>query len=125
LTISAEAKLTEDELMIIMFSSLDHDYLTNLLVLQGQFTMWFDLNFEGETQEEIDFRVNKCELWTATVKQAKNILANYKQMDAANKEEILTKQWWEHKKYSNFGTQLKKAMEDRNKMQEIRDIFRQ
>jgi hypothetical protein len=39
--------LTDAELRIIIFTSLDHDYLTNLILMQGEFLKWFTLNFEG------------------------------------------------------------------------------
>jgi hypothetical protein len=64
--LKAEIGLTDDEITIIIYTSLDHDYLTNLLVLAGEFLMWFNLNFEGESREEIDFRDNKTEIWMAT-----------------------------------------------------------
>jgi hypothetical protein len=43
-------------MIVILFTSLDQDYFTNLLISAGQFTEWFNINFEGETQEEIDFK---------------------------------------------------------------------
>jgi len=42
--------------------------------------MWFNLNFEGESQEEIDFRHNKVELWDACVQQAKLVVDKYNLM---------------------------------------------
>ena len=35
--------------MIIIYTSLDHDYFTNMLILAGEFLKWFNLNFEGES----------------------------------------------------------------------------
>lgn len=64
--LQSQIGLTVDEIMIIIYTSLDHDNFTNMLVQAGQFTMWFNLNFEGESQEEIDFRDNKYEIWEAT-----------------------------------------------------------
>ena len=58
--------LTDDELAIIVYTSIDHDNLNNLIILAGEFMLWFNLNFEGESQEEIDFRDNKYEIWEAT-----------------------------------------------------------
>lgn len=54
-----EIGLTDDEIMIIVYTSLDHDWFTNLIVLQGEFLKWFNLNFEGESREELDFMENK------------------------------------------------------------------
>ena len=50
-----EIGLTEDEITILIYTSLDLDWFNNLLVLAGEFLKWFNLNFEGESQEEIDF----------------------------------------------------------------------
>jgi hypothetical protein len=54
-----EIGLTDDEISIILFTSIDHDWMTNLLLLQGEFLKWFNLNFEGESREELDFMANK------------------------------------------------------------------
>ena len=70
-------KLTEEEITILIFTSLDHDFLTNLIVLAGEFLKWFNLNFEGEGREEIDFRDNKCEIWESTCAQARAIIAEH------------------------------------------------
>ena len=69
--LAAEIKLTNEEIFIIIYTSLDHDYFNNLLIQAGQFTMWFNLNFEGESREELDFKENKKEIWDATVFHAK------------------------------------------------------
>lgn len=47
--IKEEIKLEEDEITILIFTSIDMDWFTNLIVLQGEFLKWFNLNFEGET----------------------------------------------------------------------------
>lgn len=65
-----EIGLTVDELMIIIWTSVDHDYLTNLIVLAGEFLKWFNLNFEGESREELDFTESKYSIWKATVSLA-------------------------------------------------------
>jgi len=51
--------LSDDEMYIIIYTSIDHDNLNNLIVHAGEFLMWFNLNFEGESREEIDFRESK------------------------------------------------------------------
>jgi hypothetical protein len=56
--------------MIIIWTSVDHDYLTNLIVLAGEFLKWFNLNFEGESREELDFTESKYSIWKATVSLA-------------------------------------------------------
>tara|TARA_B110000914_G_C15298266_1_gene369837 strand:+ start:426 stop:638 length:213 start_codon:yes stop_codon:yes gene_type:complete len=69
--------LTDDELYIIIYTSVDQDSLNNLIVLAGEFTLWFNLNFEGESQAEIDFRTSKCENWEATCALAGLIIDIY------------------------------------------------
>jgi len=41
--------LTTDEITIIAYTSIDRDWFTNLIILQGEFLKWFNLNFEGES----------------------------------------------------------------------------
>ena len=50
-----EIGLNDNEITVIVFTSLDRDWFTNLICLQGEFLKWFNLNFEGESQEEKDF----------------------------------------------------------------------
>lgn len=95
--------LTIDEIMIIIYTSLDHDHFTNMLVQAGQFTMWFNLNFEGDSQEEIDFRDNKDEIWDATCFHGQQIIDAYKKLPTTDQEIILTPKWWEHLRYGKFG----------------------
>ena len=37
--------LTDDEITIIIFTTIDHDYFTNLIIMQGEFLKWFNLDF--------------------------------------------------------------------------------
>ena len=103
--IQRDINLTDDEVTIIIYTSLDHQYLTNLLVLPGEFLKWFTLNFEGESTEERDFKENKEEIWISTCIQAAGIIKAYNAM-SSRKEDIMTQTWWEHQRYSNFGNQL-------------------
>ena len=82
---------TKEEIIVIIYTSLDHDYLTNLLVLSGEFLKWFNLNFEGDSREELDFLDNKLEIWTATCSLSRDILAA-KDMDLGQK-------WWNNLRY--------------------------
>jgi len=50
-----EIGLAEDDVTIIMFTSLDSDHLTNLLVLPSELLKWFTMNFAGENRAEQDF----------------------------------------------------------------------
>ena len=47
--------LSKDEISIIAYSSIDRDWFTNMIIMQGEFLKWFNLNFEGEGREEMDF----------------------------------------------------------------------
>jgi|TARA_B110001450_G_scaffold252174_1_gene273444 hypothetical protein len=53
-----EIGLNDDEITVIVYTSLDRDWFTNLIILQGEFLKWFNLNFEGESREEKDFMDN-------------------------------------------------------------------
>jgi hypothetical protein len=75
--IQQDIGLTDDEVSIIIFTSLDLDWMNNLIVLAGEFTKWFNINFEGESRDETDFKDNKNELWNATVSLAKIIIHEY------------------------------------------------
>lgn len=80
--IQGDIGLTDDEVTIIIYSSLDLDWLNNLIVMASEFTQWFNINFEGEGRDEIDFRDNKHENWEATVTLAKIIADEYDGMEA-------------------------------------------
>jgi hypothetical protein len=47
--------LSKDEISIIAYSSVDRDWFTNMIIMQGEFLKWFNLNFEGDSREELDF----------------------------------------------------------------------
>lgn len=54
-SLQKDIKLDNDEITMIIYTSIDHEFLTNLLIMQGEFLLWFNLNFEGESREEVDF----------------------------------------------------------------------
>lgn len=122
-----ELNLTQDEINLIMFTSLDQDFFTNLIISQGQFTEWFNINFEGESQEEIDFKNNQEEEWIAIADQAKMVLAKYTWMVTAGHkkmDDILTQQWWNHERFANIGDNIAKVFaEDPAVLQKIRLCF--
>ena len=108
---------------IIIYSSIDHDNLNNLIVHAGEFLMWFNLNFEGESQAEIDFRESKCEIWKATCHLADLIIAAYKKMEN-NKKDLLTKFWWEHTRFEAFGTQVADTLTKKPQLKaQMRQLF--
>ena len=104
--LKAEINLTDEEIHIIIFTSLDFDWFTNLIVLQGEFRKWFDMNFEGESREELDFRENKQDIWIATTTMATEVITWHGRIET-NHEVVLTTKWWEKVKYHHFGSNLK------------------
>jgi hypothetical protein len=54
-----DMKVTDDEIRVILFTSLDQDYLTNMIIMQGEFMKWFTTNFAGDSGEEDDFKEKK------------------------------------------------------------------
>jgi len=80
-----DINLTDDEITIIIYTSLDHGHLPNLLVMAGEFLKWFNLNFEGESTEERDFKDNKEEIWISTCIQAASIIKSFNAM-TSNKQ---------------------------------------
>ena len=122
--LKSDIGFTDEDILLIIYTSLDHDYFTNLLILAGEFLKWFNLNFEGESREEIDFKDNKCEIWNSTIIQAKDIVAEHAKM-TAKQEDILTQYWWEHLRYSNFGNQIAAKFKAKPNLQtEMRNMFR-
>jgi len=111
--IQEESQLTDDELYMICFTSMNSDYFTNLLIQAGEFTSWFNLNFAGESQEEIDFRHERAEEWDANLGLAAQIVEKYHQMiEAGYKklEDITHKEWFEHLRFSKFGHALEETL---------------
>lgn len=105
--IQEEIGLSDDEVSIIIFTSLDLDWLNNLIVLAGEFTKWFNINFEGESRDEEDFKDNKNEIWVATVSLAKVIIQEYSQLQI-NPETILNQEWWNMIRFKKFGMEMAK-----------------
>ena len=69
-SMNSEIGLTDSETTLLVFTSLDVDWFTNLLILAGEFTKWFNIDFSGDSREEIDFRDNKAEIWKAATAYA-------------------------------------------------------
>ena len=67
--------LTNDEVTIIVYTSLDLDWFNNMIVLATEFTKWFNINFEGTDRDELDFRDDKHDIWLAVVHYS-NLLYN-------------------------------------------------
>jgi len=48
-----EIGLTDDEISIILYTSLDQDWMTNLILLQGEFLKWFNLNLKVKAEKNL------------------------------------------------------------------------
>jgi hypothetical protein len=83
-----EIGLTTDEIIIIVYTSIDADYFTNLMIMQGEFMKWFTLNFAGQSRDELDFLENKQEIWMATTTMAMEVVTAYGRL-RENQEVIL------------------------------------
>jgi len=119
-----EIGLTDDEIMIIVYTSLDHDWFTNLIILQGEFLKWFNLNFEGESREELDFMENKQDIWLATTTLAMEVVSWHNNL-SDNHEIILTQKWWQNLRYHHFGSEMcQKFKENPSLQRELRELFK-
>lgn len=95
-----------------------------MLVLAGEFTKWFNINFEGEGRDEIDFRDNKHEIWLSSVELAKRMIEEYSQMKG-NQEEMLTQAWWQHKRFKRLGLQMQLKFKNQPQLlTSLRALFR-
>lgn len=72
--------LTDDEVTIIAFSSVDRDWFTNMIIAQGEFLKWFNINFEGESQDENDFIDAKFNQWSAITILAQRCISLHEKM---------------------------------------------
>ena len=123
-SLQAEIQLSDDDINIIVYTSLDHDYFTNLLILQGEFLKWFNLDFSAESREELDFLENKQDIWMATTTLAMEVVTWYGRLQE-NHEVILTDKWWMKLRYYHFGNEMKEVFEQNpDLMRELRAIFK-
>ena len=100
--LKGEIGLTDDDITIMLFTSLDHDHLTDLICLPGELLKWMTMDFAGESTAEADFLASKLELWEATLSHANAITAAAARLDGS-KDQILEHQWWERTRYDRLG----------------------
>jgi len=116
--------LSDDDIKIIVFTSMDMDFFNNMMILQGEFNKWFNLNFEGESREETDFQEAKHSMWSQATIQAMEIVQWYGRI-TDDKSIILTQKWWDRLRYYNFGTQLEQKLSSQPLMKKsLRAIFK-
>lgn len=117
--------LTRDELIIIVYTSIDADYFTNLMIMQGEFLKWFTLNFAGESRDELDFLENKQEIWMATTTMAMEVVTAYGRLKE-NHEVILNEKWWQKTRFLSVGSQLCDVLNGQpDLMAEMRKCFKE
>jgi hypothetical protein len=51
-----------------------------MLVLASEFTKWFNLNFEGEDRDELDFQDEKLLIWQSVVHYSSLLLNSILQL---------------------------------------------
>lgn len=62
-----EIKLSDDDVVIIAFTSIDQDFFTNMLISQNDFTEWFTTNYAGENTVEADLLRQALDKWEGIV----------------------------------------------------------
>jgi len=84
---------------------------------------WFTLNFEGESQAEIDFLGNKVEAWDSSVTYGQEVLSWWNRV-GDDKSIIIDSKWWEHLRFLNIGNRFKQGFEDNQGiMKDLRRMF--
>jgi hypothetical protein len=97
--------------MIIVSTSLDHDYFTNLICHSSEFLRWFTINFEGESREELDFLEAKIDIWRATTILGSEILEAIDKMKESQ-DVILEQKWWEKLRHQHFGFDMAQKLNE-------------
>lgn len=114
--------LTDDDLTIIICTSIDQDHLNNLICLNGEFLKWMTTNFAGESREEMDFLDTKISIWNSTL-----ILSDYlinASSKLENKEQMDNQRWWEHIRYEKIAEKIiSKLSGSKSYKNELRSIF--
>ena len=106
--IQEEIGLTNDEVAIIIYTSVDLDWFTNLVVCAGEFTKWFNINFEGESPEEIEFKNRNQNMFVVVSEYATIVNNEFSQVikNDQDKEIITQQRWWMRLRYKKFANQL-------------------
>jgi hypothetical protein len=69
--------LTEVDIILIIFTSIDQDYMTNLIIQNSSFLSWFSIEFNGNSDAEAEFLENLCDNWASTTTLAMEITGAY------------------------------------------------
>jgi len=80
LSFNEKLNLSDDEITLITFTSLQLETLNNMIVQTSEFTKWFTIDFRGENREEKDFKEDKFEIWEATVALAAQFVSEFEQL---------------------------------------------
>ena len=72
-----EIKLTDEDIAVISFSTIDHDYFIPMLVKQSDYLEWFTTNYAGENTVEDDLLEEVRTDWEACVSLAQQVINEY------------------------------------------------
>ena len=72
-----------------------------MIIQAGEFLKWFNLNFEGESREELDFKESKEQIWLSTCFYAKQIVDAFPSLETKNL--VFDTNWWTTLRYKDLG----------------------
>ena len=81
---TSEIGLTKDEITMLIFTVIDMAWLTNMIIMAGDFTKWFNIDFAEESRGKLDFRDNRLDRWEAALTYAELVLVEYQAVRAPN-----------------------------------------
>ena len=92
---SSEIGLTKDEITMMIFTVIDMSWLTNMIIMSGDFTKWFNINFSEESRDKLDFRDKRLDNWEAALTYAELVLVEYQTVRAPNVTvDLMSSKWW-------------------------------
>ena len=115
--------LTNNEMAVILFSSLDRDHLTSMIIQQGEYMMWFTSNFEGESGAEDDFKNDKVETWASIVTLGMEIVSFWGK-PANRQKDIFSEKVWSTIRYGPFAAMLSDRLKDQSVKNSLRKMFK-
>jgi hypothetical protein len=74
-TFAKDAKLTQDHLMIIVYTSIDHDFLPDLIIEQTEFLKWFTTDLTNKDASDEAFKKEKITDWVGTTTLAMELVS--------------------------------------------------
>jgi hypothetical protein len=109
---------------VILYSSLDIDYLTNMIIQQGEYMMWFTSNFEGEEDgPELEFKEDKVETWSSIVTLGMEIVAFWGKNENREKD-VFSEKVWNTIRFGTFAAELSDKLQDQSVKNKLRKLFK-